>query len=108
MNGQDKTDREPGTETRGTEGMAKMMAGCCEGAGDGGPEGLAGVMETCCQGMKSCRWFPLFPAIAGVILFLLGYFLDANVVRLLWLVVSGAIVLMGVVGTMMVSMMLRR
>ena len=108
MNGQDKTDKERGTETQGAEGMAEMMASCCEGAGDGGPEGMAGMMATCCQGMRGCRWFPLFPAIAGVILFLLGYFLDANVVRILWLVISGAIVPMAFVGVMVVSMMFRR
>ncbi len=89
MNDQEKTDKEPGSETQGGEGMTGMMAKCCEG-------------------MKCCRWFPLFPVIVGAMLFLLGYFLDADVVRILWLIVSGAIVLMGLVGFIMVGMMFRK
>ena len=89
MNSQGKADNEPGSGTQD-------------------PESMAGMMAKCCQGMESCRWFPLCPIIVGVILFLLGYLLNADLVRLLWLVVSGAIVLMGLVGVMMVSVMFRR
>ena len=40
-------------------------------------------MQAC---MKGCRWCPLVPVVLGIILFLLGYFQNAETVRVLWLV----------------------
>jgi len=57
--------------------------------------------------MKACRWCPLIPIIFGVVLFLLGYYLDAEVVRLLWLIFTGFMVLMGVMMLVMVNVFLR-
>jgi hypothetical protein len=47
------------------------------------------------------------PIIFGVVLFLLGYYLDAESVRLLWLVFTGFMVLMGIMMLVMVNVFLR-
>lgn len=46
--------------------------------------------------MKYCRWCAFMPITFGAILFLLGYFLDAEVLRILWLIFTGFMVLMGI------------
>lgn len=43
----------------------------------------------------TCQWCAIFPVTFGAILFLLGYFLDAEVVRILWMILSGFMILMG-------------
>lgn len=66
------------------------------------------MMRGCMTGcMKACRWCPFMPIIFGVALFLLGYYLDAEAVRLLWLVFSGFMVLMGLMMLVMVNVFLR-
>lgn len=62
------------------------------------------MMEMC---MKRGRWFPLMPLAVGIILFLLGYFLDAEIIRIVWLIFSVLIILMGVFGLIMANMMMR-
>lgn len=62
------------------------------------------MMKEC---MKACQWCAVFPVTFGVVLFLLGYFLDAEVVRILWLVFSGFVVLMGVFMFIMVRLFFR-
>jgi len=71
--------------------MAEMMAKCSEDASGAGS--WSSMMGEC---MKGCRWFPLIPLIIGIALFALGYFLDAEVVRVLWMVFSGVAVLVGI------------
>lgn len=61
---------------------------------------MTGMMREC---MKACRWCSFMPVFFGVILFLLGYFLDAEVVRILWLIFAGFIVLMGIFMFIMAS-----
>lgn len=46
--------------------------------------------------MKGCRWCAFIPVTFGAVLYLLGYYLDAEVVRVLWLILTGFMVLMGV------------
>jgi hypothetical protein len=53
--------------------------------------------------MKKCRWFPLVPVILGAALLLLGYYLDAEITRILWMIVAGLVILMGTVGFVMIS-----
>lgn len=53
---------------------------------------MVGMMKEC---MKKCRWCPFIPITFGIISFLLGYFLDAEIVRILWLILSGMAILMG-------------
>jgi hypothetical protein len=47
------------------------------------------------------------PIILGIAAFLLGYFMDAETVRILWLVFSGLFVLFGILMFLMISTMLR-
>lgn len=51
------------------------------------------MMKEC---MKGCRWCAVIPIAFGAVLFLSGYFLDAEVVRILWLVLTGFVVFMGI------------
>tara|TARA_Y100000310_G_C20364858_1_gene660681 strand:+ start:460 stop:669 length:210 start_codon:yes stop_codon:yes gene_type:complete len=62
------------------------------------------MMKHCAE---KCRWCPLIPLTLGVIAFLLGYYLDAETVRILWLVFSGLLVLMGAMCFLMINMMAR-
>lgn len=61
---------------------------------------MGGMMKAC---MKKCRWCPLMPITFGIILFLLGFYLDAEVVRLLWLIFTGFMVLMGTFMLIMIN-----
>jgi hypothetical protein len=66
---------------------------CCEGL-SGAPE-CNTMMERC---MEGCRWFPLVPVVIGVLLVLLGYYLDPAVTRVLWMILAGLLILMGTFG----------
>jgi hypothetical protein len=56
------------------------------------------MMKGCLQ---KCRWCPLLPIILGTIAFLLGYFLDAEIIRIIWLILSGTMVVMGLLCLLM-------
>jgi len=58
------------------------------------------MMKSC---MQRCRWCPLLSIILGTIAFLLGYFLDAEIIRILWLILSGTIVVMGLLCWLMMK-----
>ena len=63
------------------------------------------TMPDCHKGMKACRWFPLVPIMLGIALLLLGYFLNPEITRVLWMVAAGFVSLMGVLClTMMFKM----
>ncbi len=53
--------------------------------------------------MKGCKLCAFVPVTFGVILFLSGYFLDAETVRLLWLALTGFISLMGIMMLIMLN-----
>ena len=80
--------------------MTEIMANCCEGMSEAG--NCRSMMAQC---MKGCRWFPLIPVILGISLFLLGYYLDAEITRILWMVAAGFVILMGIFCFVMVSKM---
>jgi hypothetical protein len=65
------------------------------------------MMEMMKECMKGCRWCAFMPITFGAILFLLGYYLDAEIVRILWLIFTGFIVLMGIFMFIMVSALFR-
>jgi hypothetical protein len=46
----------------------------------------------------------LIPVILGILLLLLGYYLDAETTRILWMVAAGFLILMGTFGFMMMSL----
>jgi len=101
-----------------TEKMCRMMEECCAGmsvhdrremmrrmmgAMGSGTGGMMRTMMGHC--MRAFRWLPLIPLVLGIILFTLGYFLDASIVRALWLALAGLIVLMGLAGLLMLRVM---
>ncbi len=80
--------------------MTEMMDKCCEGMSD--TDDCGSKMAEC---MKKCRWFPLIPVVFGVVLLLLGYYLDAEITRVLWMIAAGFVILLGTFGLVMVSRM---
>lgn len=85
-------------------GDFSKMSECCQGPteSDGG---CSSMMNEC---MKRCRYFPLIPVILGTGLLLLGYFLDPRVTRVLWIILSGLIILLGIFGFVMMNMMTKK
>ncbi len=78
--------------------FAEMSGQCCAGAGEGFDR--RSMMTEC---MKGCRWFPLIPVALGILLLLLGYYLDAEVTRILWMVTAGVLILIGTFAFLMMS-----
>jgi len=90
------------TSRLGGRGMPEMMAKCCEGMRQSNDS--RSMMSGC---MKMCRWFPLLPVVLGILFLLLGYYLDAEVTRILWMVAAGFLVLMGTFCLLMMCKMLK-
>ena len=84
----------------GWQGMPEMMAKF--GGGRSGQGDSRSIMTGC---MKMCRWFPLIPVIFGITLFVLGYYLDASIIRVLWMLFAGFIVMMGTFGLILMGRM---
>ena len=82
--------------------MAEMMANCCRGVNFNGD--CRSMMR---EWMKGCRWFPLIPVILGTFLLFLGYYLDAEITRILWMVAAAFLILMGTFALLMMSNMIR-
>lgn len=107
------------------EQMCRMMEQCCAGMsvddkkkmmedmmprmmdmmGGGRDVGMMGTMMKTC--MRGFCWFPLIPAAVGTILFLLGYYLDADVVRVLFMILAAMPVIMGLFAFFMMRTMMR-
>lgn len=93
----------------------QAKASCC------GPENFSGAMPDCCKDiaesdhcgpkmakcMNRCRWFPVVPVIVGIVLGLLGYYLDAQITRVLWMAGAIAVVLTGFFGLLMMNKLKR-
>ncbi|MHC4426375.1 MAG: hypothetical protein ACYSYV_09785 [Planctomycetota bacterium] len=62
-----------------------------------------GRTDGCHSMMGKCRWVPLVPVVFGVALLLLGYYLDAEITRVLWMAVAGLTVLLGTFGLIILS-----
>jgi len=90
------------TSRFGGRGMPEMMAKCCEGMS--GSDGSRSMMSGC---MKMCRWFPLLPMVFGILFLLLGYYLDAEVTRILWMVAAGFLILMGTFCLLMICKVIK-
>ena len=90
--------------------------GCCEaffrgrskrsetppdrGDGAGKTQGCQPMMGPC---IKGCRWLLLAPVVIGIGLLLLGYYLDARVMRIVWMVLAGFPILLGTLGFLIMS-----
>ena len=83
--------------------MRDVMPHMMETMGDSSIRGTMGMMIGHC--MRAFRWLPLIPLCIGVVLFLLGYFLSAEAVRILWLVLAAIPVILGALGLFMTTSM---
>ena len=83
--------------------MFEMMAECCNGMS--GPTDCRSMMAKC---MRKCRWCLLIPVIIGALLLLLGYVLDAEITRMLWMTFAGFVILMCTFGFLMMSLIKRK
>ena len=93
------TEKCSDTSCCGWQGMSEAMAERCKGMSGRG-DGRT-MMAEC---MRKCRWFLLIPVIIGILLLLLGYVLDAEVTRILWMTAAGLVILMGTFGFLMMSL----
>ena len=76
------------------------MRDCCESmwrSDDG-----RSMMSRC---MTMCRWFPLVPVVLGIAMLLMGYYIDAEVTRMIWMFIAGSMVLLGTLGLIMAGRM---
>ena len=95
-------------ETSSNESETCWDKFCCGSPGDlnGAKDDQAGVGPAgCCSMMGMCRWFPLIPVVLGIILLLMGYYLDASITRVLWMLAAGFVALLGLLGLMLAGRM---
>lgn len=86
------------TSCFGGQGFADTAGQCCTSAGGGFD--CRTMMAEC---MKGCRWFPLIPVVLGISLLSLGYYLDAEITRILWMAAAGFLIVMGTFAFLMMS-----
>lgn len=99
-NNENKFSEKPtGTPCCCGPGMSNFFSQCCEDMK--WPSDCRSMMAEC---MKKCRWFLLIPVLFGVLFLLLGYVLDAEVTRTLWMAAAGVVIVMGAFGFLMMSM----
>jgi hypothetical protein len=65
---------------------------------------MMGMMKEC---MRGCRVCSLVPVTLGILAFIFGYFLDAEIVQILWLIFSAMITLFGFFAFLMISLFLK-
>ena len=87
----------------GGQGFAETARECCTNAGGGFD--CRSMMREC---MRGFRWFPLIPVVLGILLLLGGYYLDAEITRILWMGAAGFVVLMGTFGLVMMTITTRK
>ena len=85
--------------------MREVMPHMMETMGDSSMRGTMSMMMGHC--MRAFRWLPLIPLLFGIVLFLLGYFLSAEAVRILWLVLAAIPIILGVLALLMTTAMSR-
>ena len=91
----------PNMSCCGTDTRPGSMADCCGGIFESADR--SSMMRRC---MTMCRWFSLVPVILGIAFLLLGYCLDAEITRILWMVAAGFLILMGTFCLLMMSKMI--
>ncbi|MHC4132308.1 MAG: hypothetical protein ACYSSP_05215 [Planctomycetota bacterium] len=90
----------PNMSCCGTQGSPQTIPDCCKSIGE--DDNCRSMMSKC---MKGCRWFPVIPVIFGISLLLLGYFLNPEITRILWMIAAGFVAMMGVFGFVMMNKM---
>ena len=84
------------------EQKSGMIPDCCKSISES--EESCSMMSKC---MTGCRWFPLIPVILGIALIMLGYFLNAEVIRIIWMITSGFVLVLGVLGLLVAGKMMK-
>lgn len=101
-NEQKSTESWWGTTCCGSQGSSEAFQSCCEEV-RGAPD-CRSMMDKC---VKGCRWLPLVPVTIGVLFLLLGYCIDAEVIRVLWMILAGLTILVGAFVLLMMRLMIR-
>jgi hypothetical protein len=90
----------PNMSCCGTQSSDETMPDCCKSIGE--DDNHRSIMSTC---MKGCRWFPFVPVVLGTALLLMGYFLNPEITRILWMIAAGFGILLGTLGLVMMGRM---
>ena len=65
-------------------------------------------MGKCMEGMKGAKWFMLFPGLILIIAFLLTFFLNPELVKVLWLVITCILLGLGLTFMLFIGLWLRK
>jgi uncharacterized integral membrane protein len=65
-------------------------------------------MGKCMEAMKGGKWFMLFPGLILIIAFLLTFFLNPELVQVLWLVITGILLGLGLTFMLLISLWFRK
>ena len=65
-------------------------------------------MGKCMEAMKGGKWFMLFPGFILIIAFLLTFFLNPELVKVLWLVITGILLGLGLTFMLLISLWFRK
>ena len=90
----------PNMSCCGMQGSHETMLDCSKSIEE--DDNCRSMMNKC---MKRCRWFPFVPVVLGIALLMLGYFLNPEITRILWMIAAGFMATMGVFGFVMMNNM---
>ena len=90
----------PNMSCCGAQGSREIMFNCCKGIGK--DDNRRSMMNKC---IKGSRCFLLLPIVFGIAFLVLGYFLNPEITRILWMIAAGFVILMGIFGLVMMSKM---
>ena len=94
--------------TEGKEGNEDAKVNMKEGMGKCMEAMKEKMKEGKGNGTKGAKWFMLFPGLILIIAFLLTFFLNAELVQVLWLVITGILLGLGLTFMLMISLWFRR
>ncbi|MHC4655241.1 MAG: hypothetical protein ACYTDW_03220 [Planctomycetota bacterium] len=86
----------------GMQDSREIMFNFCKSIGK--DDNHRSMMNKC---MKRCRWFLFVPVVFGIAFLKLGYFLNPEITRILWMIAAGFVILMGTFALLMMSRMNR-
>jgi uncharacterized membrane protein YczE len=65
-------------------------------------------MAKCMEAMKGGKWFMLFPGLILIIAFLLTFYLNPDLVQILWLVITGILLGLGLTIMLLINLWFRK
>jgi hypothetical protein len=104
MEKKEKTNNEkefkgwPNMSCCGAQSSQETIPDCCKSVEE--DDNCRSMMNKC---MKGCKWFPFIPVVLGIAFLMLGYFLNPEITRILWMIAAGFVILMGIFGLLMMS-----